>query len=140
MQQSKTVVVTIPDQPLVRLQLFDYPQKTGLVNDPSRTFVFIRGGQAGQPVLSEADSRQPELEGKRGAGRGFALWNARVPGPDDRGRRSGRADSGPTGEPIVLGNNKSYVQAKRKEDVEISVLGQYGSRDRGPLRYGSCSC
>ncbi|WP_129646206.1 NAD/NADP octopine/nopaline dehydrogenase family protein [Peristeroidobacter agariperforans] len=135
MRNSNTVVITIPDQPRVRLQLFEFLQQQGLVNDPSKTFVLIRGGQAGQPALSQMIRNNPD-------------WRANVVLVEDSpyGTRVARGPSngflvneeglpilGPDGEPIVLGPNKHYVQAKRKEEVEISVLGEHGNRAPGTL-------
>ena len=109
MQQAKTLVVTLPDAPQTRLALFNEMQETGLVNDPAKTIVLIRGGQAGQPALAQMIRENPN-------------WNASVVLVEDSPYGT-RVQHNPGGEHIING--------KRKDDVEISVLGDRGDQTRG---------
>jgi hypothetical protein len=106
LQQAKTIVVTIPDKPQVRLELFDRLQRDGLVDDPTRTIVLIRGGQAGQPVLSQIIRDNPN-------------WRASVVLVEDSpyGTRVNQA---------LNDRGLPTIAAKRKDDVEITVLGYQG--------------
>jgi opine dehydrogenase len=106
LQQAKTIVVTIPDKPQVRLQLFERLQHEGLVHDPAKTIVLIRGGQAGQPVLSQMIRENPN-------------WKANMVLVEDSpyGTRVSQ-DIGENGLPTI--------RAKRKDNVEITVLGHQG--------------
>jgi opine dehydrogenase len=104
MRQAKTIVVTLPDAPQTRLALFNQLQETKLVNDPAKTIVLIRGGQAGQPALSQMIRDNPN-------------WKASVVLVEDSpyGTRVKGLD----------------IAAKRKDSVEISVLGDLGDDTRG---------
>ena len=109
MQQAKTIVVTLPDAPQTRLALFNELQETGLVNDPAKTIVLIRGGQAGQPALSQIIRENPN-------------WKASVVLVEDSPYGT-RVQHNPGGQHVING--------KRKDDVEISVLGDRGDQTRG---------
>lgn len=106
LQQAKTIVVTIPDKPHVRMQLFNKLQDEGLVQDPSKTIVLIRGGQAGQPVLSQMIRDNPS-------------WKANMVLVEDS--PYGTRVSQEIGE-----NHLPTIRAKRKDNVEITVLGYQG--------------
>lgn len=111
MQQAKTIVVTLPDAPQTRLALFNNLQETGLVNDPAKTIVLIRGGQAGQPVLSQMIRDNPN-------------WKASVVLVEDSPYGT-RVDHSPKD------GGPQTIKGKRKDDVEISVLGHQGNQLRG---------
>ena len=133
MRHAKTVVVSIPDEPLVRLAFFKMLQQKELVSDPSKTFVLIRGGQAGQPALSKIIHDDPNWRASvvlvedspygtrvfHGPQKQALLNEENVPILDQQGN------------PILLGEQQHYIQGKRKEEVEISVLGEGGSRMPG---------
>jgi hypothetical protein len=109
MQEAKIIVVTLPDAPQTRLALFNQMQETGLVNDPAKSIVLIRGGQAGQPALSQMIRANPNVKAS------FVLVEDSPYGT--------RVQHNPGGEHIING--------KRKDDVEISVLGDRGDQTRG---------
>jgi hypothetical protein len=109
MEESEIFVVTWPDVPQTRLALFNEIQQTGLVNDPAKSFVLIRGGQAGQPALSQMIRENPN-------------WKSSVVLVEDSPYGT-RVQHNPGGEHVING--------KRKDDVEISVLGDRGDPTRG---------
>lgn len=113
MQQAKTIVVTLPDAPQTRLALFNRLQEDGLVNDPAKTIVLIRGGQAGQPVLSQMIRDNPN-------------WKASVVLVEDSPYGT-RVDHNPKD------GGPQTIKGKRKDDVEISVLGHQGDQLRGSV-------
>lgn len=123
LQQAKLIVVTIPDKPLVRLQLFDKLQQDGLVQDPAKTIMLIRGGQAGQPVLSQMIRDNPN-------------WKSSVVLVED-------SPYGTRVSQEIGDNGLPTIRAKRKDDVEITVLGYQGDssiatgaiREIFPLNY-----
>jgi len=106
LQEAGFIIVTIPDKPLVRLELFHRLQQDGLVQDPGKTIMLVRGGQAGQPVLSQMIREN-------------WTWNSSVVLVEDSmyGTRVNQA-TGPNGLPTI--------RAKRKDDVEVSVLARGG--------------
>jgi opine dehydrogenase len=106
LQQAKTIVVTIPDKPQVRLQLFERLQHEGLVHDPAKTIVLIRGGQAGQPVLSQMIRENPN-------------WKANMVLVED-------SPYGTRVDQTIGDNGLPTIRAKRKDNVEITVLGHQG--------------
>jgi hypothetical protein len=111
MRDAKIVVVTLPDAPQTRLALFRNMQRAGLVEDPAKTFVLIRGGQAGQPVLSQMIRDNPN-------------WRSSVVLVEDSpyGTRVNRKPQD---------GGAPEIEAKRKKDVEISVLGERGETELG---------
>ena len=109
MRQAKILVATIPDAPLARLQLFTDFQEKGLVQDPSKTIVLIRGGQAGQVVLSQMIRDNPN-------------WKATVVLVEDSPYGGRYNDDDP---------QKLVINTKRKDDVEISVLAPNGDITQG---------
>jgi hypothetical protein len=111
MLDAKTMVVTLPDAPQTRLGLFNDIQQTGLVHDPAKTMVLIRGGQAGQPALSQLIRGNPN-------------WRQSVVLVEDSPYGT-RVQHNPGSEHIING--------KRKDDVEISVLGDRGDQTRGSV-------
>lgn len=108
LRQAKIVVVTIPDAPLSRLGLFNKLQSEGLVEDPEKTYVLIRAGQAGQPALAQIIRNNPD-------------WNSSVVGVEDA----------PYGTRYVQTADGPVITGKRKDDVEISVAGQNGNEAPG---------
>ena len=101
---AKIIVITMPDAPQSRLQLFGQLQQSGLVQDPNKTIVLIRAGQAGQPVLSQIIRNNPN-------------WRASVVLVEDS----------PYGTRYKQTPNGNIITGKRKDDVEISVLGPDGN-------------
>ena len=124
LQQAKTIVVTIPDKPQVRMQLFNRLQDEGLVSDPAKTIVLIRGGQAGQPVLSQMIRDNPN-------------WKANMVLVED-------SPYGTRVDQAIGENGLPTIRAKRKDDVEVTVLGYQGDsaiasgamREMFPLNLG----
>ncbi len=112
MRDAKTLVVTLPDAPQTRLALFERLQRDELVNDPSKTVVLIRGGQAGQPALSQIIRDNPN-------------WRANVVLVEDSPYGTRVQHNQGTGE------DPHVINGKRKDDVEVSVLAEQGDPTRG---------
>ncbi len=108
MQEAKTIVVTIPDAPQSRLALFNHLQNAGLVDDPAKTIVLIRAGQAGQPALSQIIREN-------------SGWKASVVLVEDS----------PYGTRVSHDPSGHVINGKRKDNVEISVLGEKGEQTPG---------